>query len=53
MGKLIGFIGATVGSGLGWWAGERFGIMTAFILSIFGTAIGIYLARRWAAEYLP
>jgi uncharacterized membrane protein YeaQ/YmgE (transglycosylase-associated protein family) len=53
MGAIIGFIGATVGGGIGWWLGERAGFMTAFILSTIGSGIGIFLARRWAKEYLP
>jgi signal transduction histidine kinase len=52
MGKLIGGLGATLGSALGWWAGARVGIMTAFICSMIGTGLGLYLARRWAQEHL-
>jgi hypothetical protein len=53
MSKLIGFLGATVGGWIGWWIGEKVGIMTAFFLSILGTAAGIYFARRWLADFLP
>ncbi len=51
--KLMVFIGATAGGWLGWFAGERFGTMTAFMLSMLGTGVGIYVARRWASSYLP
>ena len=46
--NLIGWIGATVGSAIGWWIGEKVGFMTAFFLSVIGTAAGVYFARRWA-----
>ena len=49
MTKLLMFIGATVGGAIGWWLGERAGIMTAFIVSTVGTGVGIY-AGRWLSE---
>ena len=52
MTKIIVMITSTVGSGIGWWLGDSFGIMTAFMLSIVGLAVGIYggkrLAQHWA-----
>jgi uncharacterized membrane protein YeaQ/YmgE (transglycosylase-associated protein family) len=51
MGKLLGFIGATVGSSIGWWAGARVGIMTAFLVSVVGTGVGIYAAHRVNDHY--
>jgi hypothetical protein len=53
MGKLLSFTGATIGGSVGWWLGARFGVMAAFLLSIVGTGAGIYLVRRWFADYLP
>jgi hypothetical protein len=53
MEKLFIGIGATLGGYVGWWAGERFGIMTAFMLSMVGTGVGIYYGRRIARDYLP
>ncbi len=52
MNKLIGFIGATIGSYIGWALGIRFGFMTAFLLSIVGTGLGIYAGRRVVMEML-
>jgi hypothetical protein len=46
--KLLGFVGATVGGGVGWWLGALHGIMTAFIVSMVGTGVGIYVGRRVA-----
>jgi len=51
--KILYMVGAVVGGALGWWIGERVGLMTAFFLSLVGTAVGIYLARRFGRHYLP
>jgi hypothetical protein len=49
--KLFIFIGTNIGASLGWAAGEPFGLMTAFIVSGIGSAVGVYAgwwaARRW------
>ena len=52
MRTMMGFIGATAGSALGWWAGAGVGIMTATMLSAVGTGVGIYAAMRFTREYL-
>ena len=52
MGKLLSFVGATIGSYAGWALGSRYGTMTAFMLSIVGTGLGIYVARRVTSEIL-
>ena len=44
---------STVTGTIGWYLGARFGIMTAWMLSIVGTAIGVYYSRKWAVENLP
>jgi hypothetical protein len=46
MSKLLIFIGMTAGGWLGWSLGERFGIMTAFILSTLGSIGGVILGWR-------
>ena len=53
MTRLCGFIGATVGSALGWWAGALVGTMTAFMLSTVGTGVGMYVGRKVADLYIP
>lgn len=45
------FIGASIGGAFGWWLGAFVGTMTAFFLSVVGTAAGVYLARRWTRHY--
>jgi hypothetical protein len=48
MSKLLAWAGATVGGAVGWWAGDPLGLFAAFILSIVGTGVGLYLGRRMA-----
>ena len=52
MNKLVGFIGSTIGGYAGWALGARVGTMTAFMLSIVGTGLGIYASRRVVNEML-
>jgi hypothetical protein len=52
MEKLLGFIGATALGSVGCWAGERMGVMTAFVVSMVGTGVGLYAGRRVARDYL-
>src|SRR2546428_11723062 len=50
--KLFTFLGASLGSAVGWWLGARVGIMTAFIASMGGTGGGMYAGRRIAGLLL-
>lgn len=52
MGKLLAFLGASIGGAVGWWLGAHLGLMTAFVLSVIGTAGGVYVGRRIAASYV-
>jgi len=51
MEKLMGLVGATVVSLIGWYLGELVGFTTAVVLSMVGTGVGLWggrvLARRW------
>ena len=51
MEKLCIFIGTTIGSSIGWWAGNKIGFMSAFMLSIVGTGFGMYYGVRFAREH--
>lgn len=51
MKKLFILIGTTIGSGIGWWLGQKIGIMTAFALSMVGTGLGMYYGIRFARDY--
>jgi hypothetical protein len=46
MRRLLDLIGMTIGGWLGWTAGAVISFFTAFIVSIVGTGIGLYLIRR-------
>ncbi len=48
MKKVIIMITTTVGSAVGWWLGSDFGIMTAFMVSIVGFALGVYYGNKLA-----
>jgi hypothetical protein len=49
----IAMLGGSLGGALGWWVGRLEGVMTAFFLSVVGTAAGVYVVRRLMEEYLP
>ncbi|MDQ2667335.1 MAG: hypothetical protein M3Z05_15155, partial [Gemmatimonadota bacterium] len=51
LGKMLSFIGATIGGSVGWWAGSGVGFMTSFFISMIGTGIGIYVGKRLADHY--
>jgi hypothetical protein len=53
MEKIVVLTVSTIAGSIGWWLGDRVGLTTAFVASIVGTAAGVYVARRWAREYLP
>lgn len=50
MTKILGTLGSFVGGSIGWWMGAGIGTMTAFMLSIVGTGVGIYLGRQAALK---
>ena len=51
MGKVLSFVGATIGSYAGWALGAPVGFYTAFMVSMVGTGIGIYFGRQLARNY--
>ena len=42
----MAWIGATVAGWIGWWVGSFIGPMTGFLVSVVGTAAGLYYSRR-------
>ena len=52
LGKIVVFLAASAVGAIGWWIGAYVGFMTAFFLSVIGTGVGTYVARRWVAENL-
>jgi len=41
-----------LGSWVGWWLGDRWGLMTAFLLSSVGSIVGVYLGWRINRDFL-
>ena len=52
MSKVLALVGASLGGWGGWWLGGLVGGTTAFVLSIVGTAAGVYYGRRAARQLL-
>jgi hypothetical protein len=51
MGKLLAFVGSTIGGYAGWAIGARVGgTFTAFVVSMIGTGLGLYYGRRYGRE---
>ena len=50
--KLFIFIGINLGGYVGWDLGERFGTMTAFVLSGLGSMLGVFVGWWAARKYL-
>lgn len=53
MQKLLTMLGMTIGGYLGWLVGAPVGVFTAFMVSVVGTAAGVYAARRLSQRFLP
>ena len=53
MKRLLDMVGLSIGGWLGWMAGAWVSIFTAFILSVVGTGLGLYLTRRLTRNLLP
>lgn len=51
MRKFFGLIGATIGGWAGWVLGAQVSFFTAFMVSMLGTGIGLYIGYRVAARY--
>lgn len=49
--KILVMITSTSGSAVGWWLGESFGLMTAFLLSVIGLGVGIWGGRQIGARW--
>lgn len=46
MNWMLPFLAMTLGGWIGWALGSRLGIMTAYLLSVVGGAVGFYLGRK-------
>jgi hypothetical protein len=52
MTRILILTGSFIGGTVGWWLGAFAGTMTAFMISIVGTGVGVYVARRIASELI-
>ena len=52
MRHLATMILATIGSAIGWSLGKHVGFGTAFLASVVGTALGVYVSRRYLRNLL-
>lgn len=53
MNRILYVFGTSAGGWIGWSLGSTVGFMTAFMLSVVGTAAGFWVARRFIAAYMP
>ena len=51
MSRLLVGISTVVLGTLGWYVGSPVGLFTAFVLSMVGTGVGLYAARRLAERW--
>ena len=54
MSRLLILVGMSAGGYVGWWAGDYLdlGLMTTFLVSVLGSAVGVYVAWRITRDYL-
>jgi hypothetical protein len=52
MQRMLSILGATVLGWLGWWLGDKVGIMTAVVVSAITSGLGWYIGTRIYQEYL-
>ena len=52
MKKLLIIVSISIGGWIGWWLGEHFGLMTAYLLSVVGGAAGLYIGRQVMRNYM-
>jgi hypothetical protein len=52
MKKLLIIIWISVGGWIGWWIGEKIGFMTAYLLSVVGSAAGLYFGKKIMTNFM-
>ncbi|MEX2471840.1 MAG: hypothetical protein WEA34_06660 [Gemmatimonadota bacterium] len=53
MKRLLDLMAMSAGGWIGWMIGSWVSVFTAFLVSVVGTGIGLYAARRMTTHYLP
>jgi hypothetical protein len=49
----LALVGMSVGGWVGWAIGAPFSIFIAFLISIVGTGVGLYVSNLFARRFLP
>jgi putative Mn2+ efflux pump MntP len=52
MKKIVLLTSITIFSWAGWMLGDRFGVMTAYMISFAGSLVGVYLGVKVNRNYL-
>ena len=52
MRTMLGLLGSTLLSGLGWWLGARLDLAVAIVLGAVGAGVGLYYGRRFYDDWL-
>lgn len=52
MNKICIFVGITVFGWIGWWLGDRFGLTAAYLISLLGSLVGVYVGWRIHRDFL-
>jgi len=50
---ILNFMGITIGGWIGWVVGAQVSVFTAYVVSVVGTAVGLYAAIRTTKHLLP
>ena len=49
----LNLVGMSVGGWFGWVLGSQISFLTAFIVSVVGTGVGLYFTQRTLKRFLP
>lgn len=50
MSWMLTLAGTTLGGWIGWALGQHFGVFTAYLLSVVGSAVALYFTRRFTRD---
>jgi hypothetical protein len=50
---ILNFVGMSVGGGIGWALGAEISVFAAYIVSVVGTGLGLYVSQRTLKRILP
>lgn len=53
MKRLLDLFAMTAGGWIGWVVGEPVSLFTAYVISVVGAGVGLYVVRRFLADLIP